>query len=71
MRHRYYSYLDFWFDLFEWLLADKESRNFLRYVPKSCRICELLGICRDESSHWKCHHGYMVLNAQRRRKERE
>ena len=28
MRHRYYSYLDFWFDLFEWLLADKESRNF-------------------------------------------
>ena len=53
----------FWNDFFKWLFADKEERKMLKYVPKYCQECELLGICRDRNHNWKCHHGCMILNA--------
>lgn len=39
----------------------------IKQLPWTCQHCELLGICRDESQDWKCHHGCMVLNAERRK----
>ena len=49
-------------DFFEWLFADKRTKKMLSRVPRGCRHCEVLGICRDEENDWKCHNGCMVLN---------
>lgn len=64
---RYFDFINLWSDIFKWLFADKEKRDYLDNVPRYCRQCELLGICRDKSNHWKCHHGCMVLNSERKR----
>ena len=42
------------------LFANKEKRAFLKYVPKRCRYCEVLGICRDEDNCWKCKRGCLI-----------
>lgn len=44
-------------DFIEWLFADKQKRKLLKYVPRYCRNCEILGICRDENNNWKCRNG--------------
>ena len=32
-------------------------------LPKRCRTCELLGICRHKrEEQWKCYNGCMLLN---------
>lgn len=32
-------------------------------LPKRCRTCELLGICRHmREEQWKCYNGCMILN---------
>lgn len=49
-------------DFFEWLFADERERKILKYVPKYCQYCELLGICRDEDKNWKCIKGCLILN---------
>ena len=55
-------------DFFEWLFADKRTKKMLSRVPRGCRHCEVLGICRDEENDWKCHNGCMVLNWENERK---
>lgn len=67
---RYFDFINFWSDFFKWLFADDEERDYLKNVPKYCQQCELLGICRDKENNWKCHHGCMVLNAEREAKKR-
>lgn len=52
-------------NLFKRLSADREKRDDLDAVPRNCRECELLGICRDKNNDWKCRHGCMVLNSER------
>ena len=37
-------------DFLEWLFADKRKRKKLKYVPRYCRNCECLGICRDKKT---------------------
>ncbi len=54
----------------EWWQAFKREQRIKRLVPYTCQYCELLGICRDEENGWKCHHGCMVLNAERREQEK-
>ncbi len=49
-------------EFFEWLFADKEKRKMLKYLPKGCRYCELLGVCRDEERNWKCRKGCLIMN---------
>ncbi len=44
-------------DFIEWLFADKRKRKLLKYVPRYCRNCEILGMCRDENNNWKCQNG--------------
>ena len=45
-----------WFHLFYKLSTRKKK------LPKNCRDCELLGICRRPASQgWKCFHGCMLL----------
>ena len=44
-------------DFIEWLFADKRKRKMLKYVPRYCRICEVLDLCRDENNNWKCRNG--------------
>ncbi len=46
----------------ELLFANEEKRNFLINVPKNCRQCELLGICRDNKNNWNCLRGCLILN---------
>ena len=41
----------------EWLFADKRERKILKYVPRGCRNCDILDICRDEKNNWKCRNG--------------
>jgi hypothetical protein len=48
-------------DLIEYITADKRTKEIIRSVPYTCRTCELLGICRDESNGWKCRHGCLVM----------
>ena len=48
-------------DFFEWLFVDKRERKILKYVPRGCRNCEILGICRDEDNNWKCHNGCQFI----------
>ncbi len=48
-------------DFFEWVFADKRERKILKYVPRGCRNCEILGICRDEENNWKCRHGCQFI----------
>ena len=32
-------------------------------LPRSCRYCELLGLCRrPKEEGWKCYDGCMILN---------
>lgn len=50
--------IDQWVKEFLWELE-------LIRVPKNCRMCELLGICRSRESKWKCINGCMILNAER------
>lgn len=45
---------------------ERREERIRRSVPYTCFHCELLGICRDESNGWKCRHGCMVLNEERR-----
>ena len=49
------------------------EKQIRQAVPYTCYYCELLGMCRDETNNWKCHHhGCMVLNAERElKKDRE
>ena len=46
---------------FEWLFASKRERKFLKYVPRYCRGCEIVGLCRDEKNNWKCRHGCALM----------
>ena len=39
-----------------------------RNVPRNCFHCELLGICRNLEGDFKCRHGCLVLNAERKNK---
>lgn len=50
---------------------ERRDAYIKRTVPWNCYTCELLGICRDEDNGWKCRHGCMILNAERRRKDKE
>ena len=43
--------------LYRYIFADKRTRKMLRYVPETCLMCELLGICRDEHDKWRCRKG--------------
>lgn len=52
-------------DFFEWLFADKKKRKILKYLPKNCQCCELLGICRNEENDWKCKKGCLILNQEK------
>lgn len=46
--------------LVRWIFADERERKILRYVPKTCQCCELLGICRDEQREWRCRAGCLA-----------
>ena len=46
--------------IWEYLFANKRERQILKYVPRYCRNCSCLGICRDENNNWKCKHGCML-----------
>lgn len=48
-----------------WLFADQKQRNILKYLPRNCQCCELLGMCRDEEDNWKCRKGCLILNCNR------
>ena len=45
----------------------RREERIRRSVPYTCFRCELLGICRDEDNDWKCHHGCMILNTQKKK----
>ena len=46
----------------------REKQKKYEGLPKGCWHCELLGICRrPKEQGWKCFHGCMILNAQRKR----
>ncbi len=47
---RYFNFINFFRDLFERALTDREKRDYLDNVPQYCRQCELLGICRDKNN---------------------
>lgn len=64
---RYFDFINFFRDSFEWIISDEEKRNYLNHVPRYCRQCELLGICRNKNNRWKCYHGCMVLHSERKR----
>lgn len=64
---RCFDFINFFSGLFKRVSADKENRDDLANVPRHCRQCELLGICRDKNNHWKCHHGCMALKSERKR----
>lgn len=64
-----------------WWEAKRQERKFYREmerddelirkaVPYICAYCELLGLCRDREKGWKCHHGCLILNAERAEAER-
>lgn len=64
---RYFESTTCFIELIEWLFADEEKRNYLDHVPKSCRRCELLGICRDKNKDWQCYRGCMMQNIKRKK----
>ena len=48
-------------EFLEWLFADKRTKKMLECVPRGCRHCEILGICRDEENDWKCRNGCQFI----------
>ena len=58
-----YRSMRFLKEMIEYVIADKRKRRFLQLVPRTCRYCELLGLCRSEENNWKCRHGCIVLNS--------
>lgn len=47
---------------------NKKEEEEYEGLPKGCRRCELLGICRrPKEQGWKCRHGCMILNEKERR----
>lgn len=56
-------------EFFRWI-DEREERKAYKGLPRGCWHCELLGICRrPKEEGWKCYHGCMVLNEQRRNKK--
>lgn len=54
----------------QWILAKLQEwkrEQRIKQLPWTCQHCELLGICRDEQNGWKCRHGCMILNAERKK----
>ena len=49
------------------LEIERRDAHIRRTVPWNCYTCELLGICRDEQNGWKCRHGCMILNSERKK----
>lgn len=47
-------------EAFEYIFAGKEKRHFLKHVPKRCRNCDVLGICRDKNNQWRCKRGCLM-----------
>lgn len=52
----------------EYLKADERERKKMRLLPRTCRECEILGICRDEDNNWKCRHGCRFIPEEQRYK---
>ena len=57
---RYFRSVEFFGELLRRASADGEKRIYLENVPKACRQCELLGICRDRDRKWKCRKGCLI-----------
>ena len=56
----------------QWLVSkfqEWKREQRMKQLPRTCQLCELLGICRDEQNGWKCRHGCLVLNAENKNKE--
>ena len=58
---------DYLRELWTLLKPAPEREQRIRQLPWTCQHCELLGICRDEQNGWKCRHGCMILNAQKKK----
>ena len=55
-------------EFLEWVFASKSKRNYLNNVPKYCRNCDILGMCRDKNNNWKCIDGCYYIQEEYRRK---
>lgn len=49
-------------DFLKWLFANRREREIIENVPKYCRKCDALGLCRDEKNNWKCRNGCWFIN---------
>ena len=58
LAYPFFLWLD---DKVEYILADQQKKEFMKKVPKSCRICVHLRSCRNERNEWKCIRGCLKL----------
>lgn len=50
-----------------WLLEKKIKDKWYKNLPKKCRYCDYLKICRrPRSEGWKCYNGCLIINHQKK-----
>lgn len=48
---------------------EREKKKY-EGLPRNCRHCELLGMCRrPKEEGWKCYRGCLIINARNERRD--
>lgn len=56
--------------LIKYLLADKETRDYIKKVPRFCREeCGKVLECRNPNNDWKCYCGCMWVDSKPKKKK--
>lgn len=58
--------------LIKYLLADKETRDYIKKVPRFCREeCGKVLECRNPNNDWKCYCGCMWVDSKPKPKKKK
>lgn len=63
--------LELLIELVKYIFADKETRDYLKKVPRFCREeCGKVLECRNPNNNWKCYGGCMWLDNKPKKKRK-
>ena len=55
--------IDLLIQLIKYIFADKETRDYIKKVPRFCReVCDDVFECRNPDNDWKCYQGCMWVD---------
>lgn len=61
--------IDLLIQLIKYIFADKETRDYIKKVPRFCReVCDDVFECRNPDNDWKCYQGCMWIDNDHKQK---